>query len=163
MNDRSSIPDPAGHSGARRFWPLLLPAAYLVHLLEELRTASGFTTWAARYLSAAFTPWRFWIINGIGWPAMLAGCLAASLAPGLRWLAATSATILAVNGLLHLLATATTGAWSPGVLTGTFFYLPLGAATLVRLAREMPAARLAPAALLGLLLHGLVVLFVLAS
>lgn len=109
-----------------RFWPLLLPGAYLVHLAEEIWGGPGFVNWAARYLSAGFTERQFLFINATAWPAMLIATLAGIYRPSLRWVIITVAVILLINGVLHIGSTIVTTSYSPGVLSGTLVYLPLG-------------------------------------
>lgn len=142
--------------GAGRLWPLLLPGAYLLHLAEEVWGGPGFVAWASRHLSPGFTASRFLAINALAWPAMLAATLVAIRGPGQRWIVVSLATVLLLNGALHLGSTLAFGTYSPGTVSGVLVYLPLGAAALRRGAREAAPGSVGPAVWLGLALHALV-------
>lgn len=141
---------------AGRLWPLLLPAAYGLHLAEEW--LGGFPGWASEHLAPGLTDQRFIVINAVAWPAMLVASIAAIRAPSLRWLIAGLSTILLVNGVLHLGSSAVTGTYAPGVITGTLIYIPLGGWALRRAAREAPAAKTRVGIALGLAAHAVVIL-----
>lgn len=139
-----------------RLWPLLLPGAYLLHLAEEVWAPPGFARWAAEHLAAGFSFDRFVAINAVAWPLMLVAGILAATVRAARGLGVAGATILFVNGAAHLLATVATGTFSPGLVTGTLVYLPLGALCLARGARELAPGRFRLAIGLGLLAHALV-------
>ena len=70
--------------------------------------------------------------------------------------ARTFGTIVLINGLLHVLGSAATRSYSPGVITGTALYMPLGilALRLGRTSFSEPTFWAAAAA--GVAIHGAV-------
>lgn len=143
-------------SSNRRLWPLLLPLAYLAHLAEEWWGGEGFPLWASRFSGRTLTDERFLLINGVAWPLMLAGCLLAVQFPSLLWLAVSFATLLLVNGGLHLLGSVASGSYSPGTVTGVLLYLPLGIITLRRLHPLVSPKEFRGGVVLGIVLHAIV-------
>ena len=140
-----------------RYWPLLLPGAYALHLAEEAWGGPGFVRWAVEHLSPDFTTTRFLLVNVVAWPAMLVASLVASLVPAVRWLVAALAAILLVNAALHLGATIVTRAYVPGLISAVLVYVPVGVACLRRVARESSPSKLALGAALGVAIHAAVV------
>jgi len=121
----------------QRWWPLVLPLCFLLHLGEEV--AGGFTTWASALVGAELTLARFATINVVGWSALMAGTVAGILVVRLRWLLAVIAALLLVNGVAHGIGTVVSGAYSPGVGTGLLLYVPVGGWALSRLRGELAA------------------------
>jgi hypothetical protein len=128
------------------FWAIFVSC--LLHVIEEC--AFGFLAWARRAvprLAPAITARRAAIINAI---FLLLALLAAAL-PGLPLaLRLAIAALIALNGLLHLLATIRLRRYSPGVVTGLILCLPLGVLAYVIAARTN--AITATAAVLSVLL-----------
>jgi hypothetical protein len=60
------------------------------------------------------------------------------------------------HGSAHLIASAITRSYSPGVISGALLWLPLGTVTLVRAFRAFPRGVWWGGIVLGLALHGLV-------
>ncbi|MCP4227122.1 MAG: IS1380 family transposase [Actinomycetia bacterium] len=71
------------------------------------------------------------------------------------WLAASIASLMGLNAVLHPVASLWTGAWSPGTLTGLLLYLPLVAIVLRKLAARLPRAVFVGAVVGGMLFHAL--------
>jgi len=137
-----------------RAWPWLFPAAFAVHQTEEWTT--GFVPWFARHLSANLTEPRFVSINVTGLAIVVLVALAVALAPRL-WIALLPvAALVTLNGAAHLLATIGFGELSPGVVSGTLLFLPLGVTTFRRAASAASTATLAGSAALGVALQGFV-------
>ena len=110
------------------FWMPL--AAAVLHIVEEFFWPGGFSDWYRGYRpDIAPTVTRrflFWI-NA----ALVLGCLSAGIdGPSLYGAALflTMAAILFANGAFHLIATLAAKRYSPGVVTGTLLYIPLGIA-----------------------------------
>lgn len=140
------------------WWPLLLPAAYLLHLAEEVWGGRGLVPWAVQHLSPSFTFERFLTINAVGLPALLVAMLAAIRVQAARWFIAAVATLLLLNGLVHAAASLVTGTYAPGAVTGLLLYVPLGGWALRRVAAEIEPARLAVGVVCGIGLHAIVAL-----
>lgn len=124
-------------SSVAPLWSLLLPAAYVAHLCEEWWGGPGFPAWASITLGVEVSPERFLLINAVALPIFLAGSIAAVKSARLSWLAAAFASLLLLNGLLHLLATLAFATYSPGTITGAILYLPLGALLLLVMSRSL--------------------------
>lgn len=137
-----------------RAWPLLFPLTYLAHIVEE--SVGGFPAWSAEHLGFHLDTSAFLAINEFAWIGMLIASLAATIAAPAKWLVIPLATIATVNGSAHLIASAVTRSYSPGVISGTVLWLPLGIVTLSRALRTFPRGVWWGGVVLGLALHGLV-------
>lgn len=145
-------------SGPAPWW---FPATYALHAAEEFCTGETFPVWISRFAGVHFTATAFLWLNGIAMAVMLLA--AAGAARGVRWLAVTLATVVAINGTAHLVGSLATWTWSPGVVTGTLLWLPLGLSTLVHARRALPRRTLLGAAALGFAAHAVVSGIVLCS
>jgi hypothetical protein len=154
MKDRTSV------GWLRRFWPLVFPLCYLVHLAEEYWGGEGFVGWSDGFLGAQLTVNRFILINVVGWSLMLVGSVLAVVVTRLRWLVIVFAALVLVNGVAHLFGTLASGSYSPGVASGLLVYVPIGAATLARTRRVTSPDTFWLSAGLGALLN--VVVFLVA-
>ena len=104
----------------------LLPAAALLHIVEEFVFPGGFGTWYRNYkqdLSASFTAKYLVVINVILvllclLPLVLELATAVAL-----WL--TMASVVFFNALFHVRGTVRFGRYSPGVVTSVLVYIPL--------------------------------------
>jgi uncharacterized protein with HXXEE motif len=143
------------HSSMPRAWPLLFPVTFLAHIAEEY--FGGFPAWSARWLGFTFGAAGFLELNAAAWIVMFVASIVATL--GNAWLVVPFATATFVNGCVHLVLTIVTRSYSPGVITGTLFWIPLGAYTLRRKHAELSHAAFWSAAILGLALHALVVFY----
>lgn len=135
--------------------PWWFPATYALHAGEEYCTGETFPVWISRLAGVQFTATAFLWLNGIAMAAMLLAAWLAA-ARGVRWLTTTLATVVAVNGTAHLLGSLVTRTWSPGVVTGSLLWLPLGVATLVRKHRDLSARSFVGSVALGLSAHVIV-------
>ena len=118
-------PDNFGAINFRRaVW--LFPAAYTLHVLEEL---PQFTNWARHYANASFTMRDYLVIH-------LSGIIVAVLAPlALRFFHNRAAIFIfftfiftpavCFNIFFHAGATAAFGVYCPGLLTALTLYAPL--------------------------------------
>jgi hypothetical protein len=152
-------PTAAGREARPRWgglWPLLLPAAYTLHLAEELFGGEGFELWTERALGLPVSTTRFLVLNGIAWPIFVALTVAALRKPALAWVPAAFGTLVVVNGSLHLLGTLSTGSYSPGLATGLLLYLPIGGYSVVWGSRHLPPRAFSASVAAGVLAHVLV-------
>ena len=101
--------------------------AALAHILEEFVWPGGFMSWYRRYRGPSvqsITPRFLVIVNGI----LLAVCIDAALVTttpfGVAYWIAVSA-ILASNGVWHLWVAFKGREYSPGMVTGLVFHIPL--------------------------------------
>jgi hypothetical protein len=133
------------------FWAIFVSC--MLHVIEEC--VFGFLTWARRAfprLARGITARWAGIINAI---FLLLALLAAAL-PGLPLaLRLAIAALIALNGLLHVLATIRLRRYSPGLVTGLILYLPLGVLAYVIAARTntLTAEAAVVSVLLALALH----------
>jgi hypothetical protein len=139
---------------------LLLPLALLLHQAEEW--FGGFPAWTGTVLGDGVTAERFVAINSVGLVLITVGTLAAWRNAGAAWLVVSFATLLAVNGALHTLATLSWGLYSPGTITGLLVSLPLGIVVLRRSASNLPPGVFMAAMLFGVLIHAVVTLVALS-
>jgi hypothetical protein len=108
------------------FWIPLLAAT--LHIVEEFAWPGGFASWYRSYrpdldVSSRFL---FWINVALLFASFSAGIDGPTEYGAALFL--TLAALLFANGIFHLAATIKGRRYSPGVVTGTAFYLPLGIA-----------------------------------
>jgi hypothetical protein len=111
-------------------WCWLLPLTYLAHIAEEFW--GGFPAWMSWLSGADLSPDRFLALNAVAWALMAGGTGLAVATRRWRWLVIAFATSVSINGAAHLLASAATQTYSPGLFTGLIFWLPLGGYALRR-------------------------------
>ena len=140
---------------ARRWWPLLLPLSYLLHVGEEW--FGGFDVWSERALGMPIGADRFILLNGIVWPLVAILTVVAVRRPSWSWLLTSIATVLVVNAAFHSLASIVTSTYSPGAITGLCLYLPVGGYALLDGRRRLPPGGFGWAVLLGVAAHVAVV------
>ena len=151
-----------GRAERRPWWLLLLPASFLLHLVEEWWAGEGFSAWTARVFDPPIGSERFLLINGIAWPIFALATIAGILRPKLAWLPTALATLVTVNAGLHLLGTVATVAYSPGLVSGLLLYLPIGIAALSHGRRVLPSSSFRLGVVTGLLVHALVLVIALS-
>lgn len=133
---------------------LLLLVTYALHIVEEY--TFGFPAWAEAHTGLAFTPEVFLRLNATFFGVMAAGVVAGMLFTPAQWLVIPLGTAVLINGTGHLVASLITWSYSPGLVTGTLLWIPLGL-RIIRAARHRwPSAGVAAGILLGAGLHILV-------
>lgn len=145
-----------GVAAAAPRWSLWLIAALLAHQLEEWFGGPGFSAWAQDTLGASITPERFLAINIPGFLLLASAVVAAVRSASFAWMGAAVASLLFVNGVLHLLLTAAYATYSPGVVTSVALYLPLGGILLFSMSKTLPKPVFWGAFLAGVGFHALV-------
>ena len=141
-----------------RRWAWLFPFTFLFHINEEYYC--GFSQWIARFTGVEVSPSQFLNLDVFFWLVMTAGIAASMLAPSVRWLAATFATVVFINGLTHLVGSSMTISYSPGMITGTIFWLPLGGYTLLLANKYLGRAQFTSSVITGILLHTIILILV---
>ena len=155
MSPRAEID---GARGAAWPWAVLLPAAYAVHLVEEWFGGEGLLAWTARIKAEPLDEGIFFLLNGFTFPLVLATTLLAIVYPRLSWVPTAWGAVFLVNGVLHLLGSAATASYFPGVVTGSLLYLPLGWLALSTGYRQETPSTFGRAVALGVGYHALVLL-----
>jgi uncharacterized protein with HXXEE motif len=138
------------------WWWLTLPASYLAHLCEEWWGGEGFASWTARVVGAPVSETRFIVVNSIAAPVFVLGTVLAITHPKRFWFIVTLGTIVLINGLLHVLGTAGSRSYSPGVITGAVLYLPLGILALLVGRRRLLETTFWAAVAAGVVIHAMV-------
>ena len=133
---------------------VFLPLAYALHVVEEW--FGDFPAWTLIALGNEVSVDRFLLVNGIAFPLFVAAAAAAVLVPRLAWLAVVLATIFGVNGVLHAIATIGIGLYSPGVLSGLIFYVPLAAHVLWSSSSRLSTALFAASVAAGVAVHAVI-------
>jgi hypothetical protein len=149
----------AGPTSADSFtgkWAWLFPISYLIHIAEEYW--GGFPAWIARFWGVESSLNNFLSWNGGAWVVMTLGVAVALKTKSYRWLLVSFATVFLVNGVVHALASVVTVSYSPGLISGLLLFVPLGLITLRRARREMNARTFRAGVILGVVMHGVVVL-----
>jgi hypothetical protein len=138
----------------------LFPLAYALHVLEEW--VGGFPEWLAAIDGDGVSRRAFILINTAAFILVIAAARAATRREEQGWLAVSIATILLVNGLLHVLGTLYTGTYSPGLVTSVILYLPLGQLALLRAWHQAAGRQVAAGIFTGVASHALVSLLAFA-
>lgn len=139
----------------------LFVPAYVAHLAEEY--FGGFPEWFAWIAGKPLPRGAFLLINAVALLAMIAAVRSATRRDEHGWMAIAIATVLLVNGVAHAGASVFTGTYSPGLVTGVVFYLPLGHLALIRAWHQAPPGVFLQGVLAGLAAHAVVPLIAVMS
>jgi hypothetical protein len=139
-------------------WIWLFPATYLIHAMEEYWGGEGFYRWVARIIGRGMTPEQFIWINSFGWMLMVVTIVALRKTPSVRWLTITWATVVFINGMAHLVGSIWTETYSPGVVSGTLLWIPLGAATFYRSWKRVTLRSFIAGLVVGAVIHAVLVM-----
>lgn len=154
---RASVPNGRREKGDTvRWWPLLLPFAYALHVGEEWWGGEGVFVWTERVFGEQLSPLRFVVLNAVIWPLFAALTVLAIRHAAYEWFLVTFATLVVVNALLHVLGTVVFGSYSPGLVTGLLLYVPVGSLILVGGRRKLPQTRFVAAVAFGVVIHAVV-------
>jgi hypothetical protein len=137
-------------------WIWLFPAAYVVHIAEELWAPPTFYVWASQFAGVAFTAQLFLVANAVFLTMMIVAVVLVLRGIWAPWLVLALATVVVLNALLHLLGTGLSRSYSPGLFSGLLLYLPLGGVTLVRGVRRLGATAVRQGVVVGVVIHALV-------
>jgi len=131
-------------------WSWLLPLTYVFHMVEEHNF--GFPTWIAYLVRNDIVPAsRFLNLDLLFLAGMIIGIGIAIIFPAWRWLGITLAVAIIINPLLHLIGSAKTLAYSPGMVTGSLIWLPLGGYVLFQAYKHRETSRFALGVITGII------------
>lgn len=139
---------------ARRWWPLLLPLGFLLHIGEEWW--GEFAVWTEDALGMPVSTTRFIVLNSIVWPLFAVLTVVAIRRPSWWWFVTTFATVVVVNAAFHVLGSLGTATYSPGLVSALCLYAPVGGYALLDGSRRLPSAVFGRAAALGVAIHAAV-------
>jgi len=147
-----------------RILAVALPCAFAVHVAEE---APSFVAWFNSLVTPGITQGQFLSVNATAFFITLAigSLVAMSRNAALSILAvAWVGFLMLANGLFHLVATLVHWRYSPGVVTGSFLYLPLSILFMRAVVRECRIrwATILLVALMGgipMYVHGYLIVF----
>jgi len=143
-----------------RYWPLLFPLTFLVHIAEEYWCGGGFYNWS-KVLGMQMDGPRFLALNASAWSVMLLLSVLAVATERVRWIMISFAAAVTFNGCAHTIASVATVSYSPGLFSGLLLWVPLGTHTLRRAYAGVSKQAYWGAIVWGLVLHLLVTLFAL--
>lgn len=103
-----------------------IPLAYLLHLADEYFSGEGFHNWFSGVFGVSLSLSDFILINTIGLTIMFTIAILYSKQLVSDIFLALPGTLFFINGLVHILASAFTFSYSPGLLSSVIIYLPLG-------------------------------------
>ena len=123
--------------GLAAHWLWLFPVTYAVHIAEEGLAGERFYRWIHRVLGREFSGCVFITLNLLYLSAM---CAAVRRVQGHRsaWLVPALGVITTANGIGHLVGSIATRSYSPGLVSGTTIWMPLGMLALQRSRRFLP-------------------------
>ncbi|HEY0375363.1 MAG TPA: HXXEE domain-containing protein [Pyrinomonadaceae bacterium] len=137
-------------------WAWLFPVTYLAHIAEEYW--GGFPAWIARFWGVESSSANFLAWNGGALAMMCVGVVLVLVTKSYRWLLVSFGTTVLINGFVHTLASVATWSYSPGLVSGLLFFIPLGLFTLRRARRSVNARTMRAGLIVGVLMHVGVVL-----
>ncbi len=139
--------------GPAGMWAWLLPAAYAAHVVEEAFGGRGFMEWMASVGGVRLSLAAFIGLNLVGAGMLCLAAWASRRSSAGRWLLASGAAVVFVNGFWHSAICMAVRSYIPGVWTGIFLYIPLGGFLLIRL-RQLVSLRPFMASIgAGILIH----------
>ncbi|TNE54881.1 MAG: HXXEE domain-containing protein [Bacteroidetes bacterium] len=131
----------------------LLPLFYLAHLLEEYLAGEGFPVWFSRVLGADLSEADFILINSIGISIFILAAIFYTRTRKNTIMVTTLATVLFLNGWVHLFSSFLSRSYSPGTITGLVLYLPLGYLLFCKLQPPLTRGQRSKGVLLAILAH----------
>lgn len=134
-------------------WAWLFPGSYAVHIAEEYWVPPGFYSWTSAFFGVDFTARVFLAANVLFFGVMVTAVVLVIRRVWGPWVLVALATFVTMNGLLHLVGTAASGLYSPGLVSGVLLWVPLGVATLARAARLLAGRALRTGVIAGVLAH----------
>ena len=137
-------------------WAWLFPASYLAHIAEEYW--GGFPKWIARFWGVESSNADFLIWNAAAWLFMTLAVALVLKTKSYCWLLVSLGTVVLINGLAHAVASIVTTSYSPGLISGSLFFLPLGVITLRGASKKLNRRTFGAGLGVGVLLHMTVVL-----
>jgi hypothetical protein len=143
---------------------LVAPIIFIFHVVEE---APGFVAWFNSLVPRGITQNTFLTVNAAAFAITIFVVLFVQVSPDPASsivLAAWVGFLMLGNGMLHIVGTIAHARYCPGVITGTFLYLPYGVLLLRRTVRDLqvPSTAVFGAAALGavpMLVHGYLIVF----
>ena len=133
----------------------LLPLAFALHILEEW--FAGFPEWVALVVGSPLPRTAFVVINAIALTVMIAAIRVSTTREDDGWMAIASASILFINAFAHVLGSVVTRSYSPGLITGVVFYLPIAGLVLLRASSQAQGGGFARGVAGGVAIHAAVV------
>jgi hypothetical protein len=137
-------------------WATLFPVTYLVHIAEEYYCGGGFPQYMLKHYHVDMTEARFVILQLIGVIAMILGLWLSARLRFPKTMLVIMASVVAMNGAVHLIRSAANVRYEPGLITGLALWLPLGLTTVYLNRAEMSSARLIFSIAIGLAISVLV-------
>jgi hypothetical protein len=110
-----------------------LPAAYLLHLLDEYFIGAGFAGWFSMLFKASLSESNFIVINAAGLTIVLLIAILYTLGKANNFVLATVGSLFFINGIIHPLVSFLTATFSPGTITGVIIYLPFGLIVFIKI------------------------------
>jgi hypothetical protein len=141
----------------------LFPVTYLAHIAEEYWGDVGFPAWLSKVAGVDLPPAQFLSLNCGAWVLMVVGSVMVLKIESMRWLLISFATVVLLNGLLHLAASLVTVSYSPGLFTGLLLWVPLGALVLFGSRTSTTRRAFRAGVIVGIAIHAIVSLLALYS
>lgn len=116
----------------------LLPASYLIHILEEYFSGAGFLVWFSGVFNVDLSNTNFIIINSFGFAITITVVILYNFNKLNNFVIGVLGSLFFVNGIIHFLASLLTASYSPGTISGVLLYLPLGYLTFKKIFPLIP-------------------------
>ena len=142
-------------------WVWLVPAAYIVHVVEEAFGGHGLLEWMAGGGGVDLSLVEFLGVNLVGLGALCLAAWASRKWAAWRWPLVSGATIFIANGVWHAAICLMSSSYIPGVLTGIVVYIPLGCIVMFRLRHLVSPRMYISAIVIGMVIHAATIWIVL--
>ena len=104
----------------------LLPLSYTCHLFEEYYGGMGFSQWFSETFSVQLSDIDFLTINSVAMSVVIILSAIHFFDRKIYFVFCTISCVFFLNAIIHLFSCLFTMTYSPGVITGLLFYVPIG-------------------------------------
>lgn len=133
----------------------------MIHIAEEYVVGGGLPLWFSTHFNAGLSSREFLVINGFGMLLIVGSCVINAIRKSSDSLLVALYTLIFVNGAVHLFASLVTLTYSPGVISGTFIYIPLSVSFFRTVVPDIPTRIKRLGILTGITIHILVTIIAL--
>jgi hypothetical protein len=130
--------------------------AYAAHVAEEAFGGHGLAEWIIARGGLRLSVAGFIGLNVVGLAIITLATWAALRSPVWRWTLVSGGTILFVNGVCHVVASAAMRYYVPGMWTGLALYIPFGGALILYVRCIVSPRVFGLAIVAGFLIHAVV-------
>lgn len=139
----------------------LLSVAYLIHLSDECFSGMGFHNWFSKIFDVNLSLNDFIIINSSGFLATVIIAILYHFGKINNFIITALCFLFFINGIIHLASSIMTSTYSPGIISGTVIYMPIGFLVFKNIFPLLPEKQRVPAIAAGIIIQVAVALIAL--